>query len=522
VTVGTTSIPFNELNRATDLSQGTGITISGNQVSVDTTVATLTGTQALTNKDLTSGTNTFPTLNQNTTGTSGGITGKTTPTGALVGTTDTQTLTNKDLTAGTNTFPTFNQNTTGSAATLTTTRNIDGQGFNGSADITVIAPGTHAATSKTTPVDADELPLADSAASFALKKLTWANLKATVKAYYDSVTSTLTNKDLTSGTNTFPTFNQNTTGSAATLTTARTIGGVSFNGSANIVPGTATPTASQTATWDANANMAANAFTPNATSVTTAAGTTTLTIASTQVQILTGSSTQTVKLPTTSVGAAATYIINNQSSGAVTVQSSGANTIATQATNTVGVYVSQKATPTAATDWTADIIANGKALTVNNSLTFAGTDGNTITFPSGSDTVVTLGATQTLTAKTLTSPTLTNPTITGYTETVQALGTLGSTATLPAVSSGTMLWGTLTTATACTITMPTAAAGLSFYLALRQPASGTATTATFTGVKWPAAGAPTITATVGKADVLSFSCYDGSNWYGAYVQGYTY
>ena len=33
---------------------------------------------------------------------------------------------------------------------------------------------------------------------------------------------------------TWPTFNQNTTGSAATLTTARTINGVSFNGSANI------------------------------------------------------------------------------------------------------------------------------------------------------------------------------------------------------------------------------------------------------------------------------------------------
>lgn len=45
---------------------------------------------------------------------------------------------------------------------------------------------------------------------------------------------TLTNKNVTSGTNTFPTFNQNTTGSAATLTTARTIAGTSFNGSANV------------------------------------------------------------------------------------------------------------------------------------------------------------------------------------------------------------------------------------------------------------------------------------------------
>lgn len=51
---------------------------------------------------------------------------------------------------------------------------------------------------------------------------------------YASLTETLTNKTLTSGTNTFPTFNQNTTGSAATLTTARTINGTSFNGSANI------------------------------------------------------------------------------------------------------------------------------------------------------------------------------------------------------------------------------------------------------------------------------------------------
>ena len=47
-----------------------------------------------------------------------------------------QTFTNKDLTSGTNTFPTFNQNTTGSAATLTNTRTLWGQNFNGSANVT--------------------------------------------------------------------------------------------------------------------------------------------------------------------------------------------------------------------------------------------------------------------------------------------------------------------------------------------------------------------------------------------------
>lgn len=45
------------------------------------------------------------------------------------------------------------------------------------------AAETHAAASKVTPVDADEIPLADSASSFSLKKLTWANLKATLATW---------------------------------------------------------------------------------------------------------------------------------------------------------------------------------------------------------------------------------------------------------------------------------------------------------------------------------------------------
>ncbi len=51
-----------------------------------------------------------------------------------------------------------------------------------------------------------------------------------------SSTTTFTNKNLTSGTNTFPIFNQNTTGGAGFLTTARLIQGVSFNGTADINP----------------------------------------------------------------------------------------------------------------------------------------------------------------------------------------------------------------------------------------------------------------------------------------------
>lgn len=54
-------------------------------------------------------------------------------------------------------------------------------------DPSPVAGPTHAATSKTTPVDADELPLVDSADSFGLKRLTWANLKAALKTYFDTV-----------------------------------------------------------------------------------------------------------------------------------------------------------------------------------------------------------------------------------------------------------------------------------------------------------------------------------------------
>ena len=50
-----------------------------------------------------------------------------------------------------------------------------------------IGPTMAAASEKTTPVDADTIPVTDSAAGNALKKLTWANLKATAKTYFDTL-----------------------------------------------------------------------------------------------------------------------------------------------------------------------------------------------------------------------------------------------------------------------------------------------------------------------------------------------
>ncbi len=64
----------------------------------------------------------------------------------------------------------------------------------GGTDAALIDTATHAASSKGTPVDADELPLVDSAASNALKKLTWANLKAGVWAALGALIAAATQK----------------------------------------------------------------------------------------------------------------------------------------------------------------------------------------------------------------------------------------------------------------------------------------------------------------------------------------
>jgi len=49
-----------------------------------------------------------------------------------------------------------------------------------------VGSSIHGASAKVTPVDADTLPLIDSAAANVLKKVTWANIKATLKTYFDT------------------------------------------------------------------------------------------------------------------------------------------------------------------------------------------------------------------------------------------------------------------------------------------------------------------------------------------------
>ena len=53
--------------------------------------------------------------------------------------------------------------------------------------VNITAPIIAASTSKTTPVDADMLPILDSAAANILKKVAWVNVKATLKTYFDTL-----------------------------------------------------------------------------------------------------------------------------------------------------------------------------------------------------------------------------------------------------------------------------------------------------------------------------------------------
>jgi hypothetical protein len=55
------------------------------------------------------------------------------------------------------------------------------------------------ATPKATPIDADQIGLMDSVASNILKKLSWANIKATLKTYFDTLYLGLNEKADTAG-----------------------------------------------------------------------------------------------------------------------------------------------------------------------------------------------------------------------------------------------------------------------------------------------------------------------------------
>ena len=286
-TITVTSNISNALTIGTGLS---GTSFNGSSavtIAIDSTVATLTDTQTLTNKTLTSpvigtivntGTLTLPTSTDTLVGraTTDTLTNK-----SISGSTNTLTnignaaLTNSSVTVGTTaislgsssttlvgltsvTSTTFvgaltgNANTATSAGQWTTARNLAGNSVDGSASV---AFANKFIVQGTTDAGLSGAQFLGSLGTGIVKNTTTTGvLSIAVAADFPTLNqnttgnaATATNVAYSGLTGTVPTWNQNTTGSAATLTTARTIaitGDVtytsgSFDGSANIT-GTAT------------------------------------------------------------------------------------------------------------------------------------------------------------------------------------------------------------------------------------------------------------------------------------------
>jgi hypothetical protein len=311
-----------------------------------------------------------------------------------------------------------------------------------------------------------------------------------------------------------------------------------------LAPNQAVEIASKGTGWSIVGDAAAL---PALTTTPTSASITTLTVESTPIQVFTGTTTHTLRLPTTGIVPGKQYTIYNNSSGAVTVQSSAATTILGVLAGTSATFTALVPTPTAASHWEETylgvIVSSNRRMFVNNSLNFNGTDGTTMTFPTTNATIARTDAAQTFTGvQTFTTPVINGiPTGTGvataatantlvlrgaggtvtgtFVETTTAVGTIGAAVTL--ALAGTVQTATLTSNTPCTVTMPAVSNGASFVLYLRQPATGTPTTATFSGVRWGTGGAPVITAVLGRMDILTFFS-DGTNWFGQVAQGYQY
>jgi hypothetical protein len=166
---------------------------------------------------------------------------------------------------------------------------------------------------------------------------------------------------------------------------------------------------------------------------------------------------------------------------------------------------------------TSDITGTNSGTNTGDQTTIVGITGTVAQFNAAltDGDFATLAGTEALTNKTLT-----NPAINNYVEGVVAIGTVVSSHPL-ALTSGTRQRVRLTASTLCTFAMPTATDGKSFVLEVEQAATTGAGSAAFTDVDWGSAGAPTITVTAGKMDILTFMA-NGTKWYGAYNQGYTY
>ncbi len=146
--------------------------------------------------------------------------------------------------------------------------------------------------------------------------------------------------------------------------------------------GSAIPTASQVARFDANSNLSAHNFNNGFTTTATAATNTILTVASNHFQYFTGSTTQIVTMPVTStLVLGQSWLIVNNSSQAVTVNSSGGNAIQVMAANTSLFITCQSTSLTTAAGWNIQYASQAGGIITSgtiNQLSYYAASGNVL------------------------------------------------------------------------------------------------------------------------------------------------
>jgi len=292
-------------------------------------------------------------------------------------------------------------------------------------DITAAAD-IHALALKATPVDADELPLLDSAATFALKRLTWANLKATLETWLNSLTATWSNKTLVAPALGTPSalVGTNITGTAASLTAgnvttnANLTGHVTSTGNAAVL-GSFTLAQLNTAVSDANIARtdAANTFTGVQTMTSPAITTPAITGAATGTGVATAATANTLVMrgATGEITGGATTVTTLTASGGITasggasaVNATGSGNPDCRATSTSGIITILAAVDAFSGGYVGTSTNHELGIYANNNKAITVATTGAVTIPGTQTVTGVLTATGGIAVEAVIAPTLTN------------------------------------------------------------------------------------------------------------------